>query len=63
MRDDMIFIACLFSPASSASLMKSASTLIGKMDDVHMAKGYVGVTFDVLYSESTIVYLFVEAFP
>ncbi len=34
-----------------------------EMDDVHMAKGYVGVTFDVLYSESTIVYLFVEAFP
>lgn len=33
------------------------------MEDVHMAKGYVGVTFDVLYSESTIVYLFVEAFP
>ena len=34
-----------------------------EMEDVRWQRGYVVVTFDVLYSESTIVYLFVEAFP
>lgn len=31
---EVILTTCVYSPASSASLMKSASTFIGKMDDV-----------------------------